>query len=112
MEKITYFTKLVSCRKQFCFRLMPIATVKRIFVKEKLYFMLTIAKVTRTNNRMKSKSAYFGQYVFSFFTAFVYHLVDDDSLVKHPVAVISESSDHSRIAVLTCIDIVVQDKFV
>ena len=58
---------------------------------------------------MKSKSASFRQYTFSLFTACVYRLVDDDSLVKLLVAVVSESSDYFRIAALTCTDIVMQE---
>ena len=47
---------------------------------------------------------------FHFLSACVYHLGEDGSLVKHPtVAVVSDSSDHSRIAALTCIDIVIQE---
>ena len=45
---------------------------------------------------------YFSQSSFS-------HLGSDRNLVKLPVAVVSESSDHSRIAALTCIDFVIKD---
>ena len=38
----------------------------------------------------------------------VYHFDSDRNLVKRPVAVVSESSDHSRIAALTCIDFVIK----
>ena len=55
------------------------------------------------------QSAYFGQSSFSLFTAAVYHLDSDRNLVKRPVAVVSESSDHSRIAALTCIDFVIKE---
>lgn len=55
------------------------------------------------------QSAYFGQSTFSLFTASVYHLDGSGSLIKRPIAVVSESSDHSRIAALTCIDFVVKE---
>ena len=45
---------------------------------------------------------YFSQSSFS-------HLGSDRNLVKLPVAVVSESSDHSRIAALTCIDFVIKN---
>ena len=55
------------------------------------------------------QSAYFGQSTFSLFTACVYHLDDSGSLIKRPITVVSESSDHSRIAALTCIDFVIKE---
>ena len=39
----------------------------------------------------------------------VYHLDSDKNLVKSPVVVVSESSDHSWIAALTCIDFVIKE---
>lgn len=42
------------------------------------------------------------------FHRFFYHLVNEDSLVKRPVAVVGESSYHS-IAALTSVDIVMQE---
>lgn len=55
------------------------------------------------------QSAYFGQSSFSLFTACVYHLDGNDSLYKRPITVVSESSDHSRLAALTCIDFVMKE---
>lgn len=45
------------------------------------------------------QSAYFGQSSFSLFTACVYYN-NNGSLMKKPITVVSESSDHSRIAAL------------
>ena len=53
--------------------------------------------------------AYFGQSSFSLFTAAVYHLDSNRNLVKRPVVVVSESSDHSRIAALKCIEFVIKE---
>ena len=55
------------------------------------------------------QSAYFGQSSFSLFTACVYHLDGNDSLYKRPITVVSESSDHSRLAALTCSDFVMKE---
>ena len=51
------------------------------------------------------QSAYFGQSTFSLFTTCVCHLDDGD----RPLTVVGESSDHSRIAALACIDFVIQE---
>ena len=51
----------------------------------------------------------FLQRLFTILTAAVYHLDSDRNLVKRPVAVVSESSDHSQIAALTCIDFVIKE---
>lgn len=56
------------------------------------------------------QSAYFGQSTFSLFAACVYHLDNEKSLIKRPIVVVSESSDHSRVATLTCLDFVVKAK--
>ena len=55
------------------------------------------------------QSAYFGQSTFSLFTGCVYHLNSIGDLAKRPITVFSESSVHSRIAALTCIDLVVKE---
>ena len=55
------------------------------------------------------QSAYFGQSTFSLFTACVYHLDSIGDLVKRPITVVSESSDYSRIAALTCNDFVINE---
>ena len=55
------------------------------------------------------QSAYFDQSSFCLFLAAVYHLDSDRKLLKRPVAVVSESSDHSQIAALTCIDFVIKE---
>ena len=55
------------------------------------------------------QSAYFGQSTFSLFTACIYHLDSIGDLVKRPITVVSESSGHSRIAALTCIDFVIKE---
>ena len=48
------------------------------------------------------QSAYFGQQNLSIFTSCSYYCEGEQGdLVKIPIAVISESSDHSRIAALT-----------
>lgn len=61
------------------------------------------------------QSAYFGQSSFSIFTACVYFKPNASAeLVKKPVTVISESSDHSRIASMTCVHMIIVEieKFV
>ena len=55
------------------------------------------------------ESAYFGQTSFSLFKACVYYVDEKNSLVKRPVCFASESSDHSRAAALTCIDLVIKE---
>ena len=55
------------------------------------------------------QSAYFGQPSLSLFTACVYHLDSIGDLVERPITVVSESSNHSRIAALTCIDFVIKE---
>ena len=48
------------------------------------------------------QSAYFGQLNFSIFTSCSYYReAEQGNLAKIPIAVISESSDHSRIAAFT-----------
>ena len=56
-----------------------------------------------------AQKAYFGLYIFSLSTACVYHLDDDGSLIKRPIAAVSESSDRSRTATLKCIDFVIKE---
>ena len=55
------------------------------------------------------QSVYFGQSSFSLFTAAVYHLDNNRNLVKRPVAVVSESSDHPQIAALACINFLIKE---
>ena len=50
------------------------------------------------------QSAYFGHSTFSIFTACCYLKGEDGKLVNENVAVVSEASDHSRIAAFTCIN--------
>ena len=54
-------------------------------------------------------SAYFGKASFSLFTASCYHLTSQGSMFKHRITVVSEVSDHSRIATLTSFDMVVKE---
>ena len=46
---------------------------------------------------------------FILFPACVYHPNNNGDLIKRPIAVVSESSDHSRIGALTCIDFVIRE---
>ena len=55
------------------------------------------------------QSAYFGNSTFSIFTACGYILNNGRELSKRSVAVIGETSDHSRIAALTCIGMVLKE---
>ena len=55
------------------------------------------------------QSAYFGNSTFSIFTACGYILDNGRELSKRFVAVIGESSGHSRIATLTCLDMVLKE---
>ena len=52
----------------------------------------------KNKQQYEIQRTYFGQSSFSLFTTAVYHLDSDRNLVKRPVAVVSESSDHSGIA--------------
>lgn len=54
------------------------------------------------------QSAYFGQNSFSIFTASVYYK-DSEEVVKKPMTIISESSDHSRIASMSCINMLIEE---
>ena len=56
------------------------------------------------NQQEEIQSAYFGHSTFSIFTACCYLKGEDGKLVNENVAVVSEASDHSRIAVFTCIN--------
>ena len=54
------------------------------------------------------QSAYFGQQNFSIFTSYSYYReAEQGDLAKIPIAVISESSNHSRIAAFTCTNAIV-----
>ena len=55
------------------------------------------------------QSAYFGNSTFSIFTACGYIFNNGRELSKRSVAVIGESSDHSRIAALICVDMVLKE---
>ena len=50
------------------------------------------------------QSAYFGHSTFSIFTACCYLRREDGKLVNENVTIVSEASDHSRIAAFTCIN--------
>ena len=54
------------------------------------------------------QSAYFGNSTFSIFTTCDYILNNGRELSKRSAAVVGESSDHSRIAALTCVDMVLK----
>jgi len=56
------------------------------------------------------QSAYFGQQNFSIFTSCSYYRDSgEDNLTKVPMAVISESNDHSRIAAFSCIVAIIEE---
>ena len=56
------------------------------------------------------QNAYFGQQNFSIFTSFSYYReAEQSNLAKIPIAVISESSDDSQIAVFTCANAIVNE---
>ena len=55
----------------------------------------------KNKQQYEIQSAYFGQSTFSIFTACVYRVDDCGDIVKRPITVVSESSDHSTIAALT-----------
>ena len=56
------------------------------------------------------QSAYFGQQNFNIFTSCPYCCeAEQGDLAKTPIAVISESSDHSRIATFTCTNTIVNE---
>ena len=58
----------------------------------------------RNSQQDEVQSAYFGQQNFSIFTCCSnYRDSGEDSLTKVPMAVISESNDHSKIAAFSCI---------
>ena len=67
----------------------------------------------RNKQQDKIQSAYFGQTSFSIFTACVYHKTNNgaDTVVKRPMTIISESSNHSRIASMPCIHMIVEEIF-
>ena len=56
------------------------------------------------NQQEEIQSAYSGHSTFSIFTACCYLKGEDGKLVNKNVAVVSEASDHSRIAAFTCIN--------
>ena len=55
----------------------------------------------------KIQSAYFGHLCFSIFTACGYHQ-SEGVLNEYPITIVSEASDHSRIAAFTCFNKVVE----
>ena len=64
------------------------------------------------NNTQKDEiqSAYFGQQNFSIFTFCSYYCeVEQGDLAKIPIAVISESSAHSRITAFTCTNAIITE---
>ena len=65
----------------------------------------------RNKQQDEIQSAYFGQTSFSIFTACVYHKANNgaDTVVKRPMTIISESSDHSRIASMSCIHMIIEE---
>ena len=56
------------------------------------------------------QSAYFGNLIFSIFADCGYILNNGKELFKRSVAVVGKSSDHSRMAALTCVDMVLKIK--
>ena len=54
------------------------------------------------------QSAYFGNSTFSIFTASGYILDHRKEFSKLSIAVVSECSDHSRMAALICVDMVLK----
>ena len=65
----------------------------------------------RNKQQDEIQSAYFGLTSFSIFTACVYHKANggSDSVVKRPMTIISKSSDHSRIASMSCIHMIIEE---
>ena len=66
-------------------------------------------KALKTKQEDEIQSPYFGQSSFCLFTATVCHLDSDKNLVKRLAAMDSGSSNHSRIAALTCINFVIKE---
>ena len=54
------------------------------------------------------QSAYFGHSCFSVFTACCYYRAEEGELMKYPVTITSESSDHSRIAAFSCVNKIIK----
>ena len=65
----------------------------------------------RNKQQDEIQSAYFGQTSFSIFTACVYHKANNgaDNVVKRPMTIISEISDHSRIVSMSCIHMIIEE---
>ena len=63
----------------------------------------------KKSSRMRYRAHILANHHLAFFAAAVYHLDSDRNLVERSVAVISESSNHSQIAALTCIDFVIKE---
>ncbi|XP_066932919.1 glutamic acid-rich protein-like [Clytia hemisphaerica] len=65
----------------------------------------------RNKQQDEIQSAYFGQSSFSIFTACAYYKADnsDDPLVKRSLTIVSESSDHSRVASMSCVKMVIEE---
>ena len=54
------------------------------------------------------QSAYFGHTCFRIFTDCCYYKAEERELIKYPVTITSESSDHSRIAAFCCVNKIIK----
>ena len=67
------------------------------------------SKSYRNKHQDEIQSTSFGQSTSSLFIAFVYHLNDSESLIQRPITVVSDSSNHSWIAMFMFIDFIIKE---
>ena len=82
-------------------------TQKELLKEGEVLVQVDYSENYKNQDQNEIQSAYFGHDCFSMFTACSYYK-DGDDLVKKPIAIVSESSDHSRIAAFSCLSTVVQ----
>ena len=63
----------------------------------------------KNNQKDEIQSAYLGHESFSIFTVSCYTIDKEWKIAKHSATVIGKSSDHSRIAALTCVNMAVNE---
>ena len=82
---------------------------KNVLKEGKALIHVNFSESYKNKQQDEIQSTFFSRSPFTLFTGAVYHLDSDRNLVKRLVAVVSESTNHSRIAALTCIDFMINE---
>ena len=102
----------VKSLKQHIFRkrsqAVSLIDAKSNLQEDQLLMQVDYSENYKNAEQNEKQSAYFGYTCFSIFTACCYYKAEEGELMKYPVTITSESSDHSKIAAFSCINKIIK----